>query len=84
MVEGLPSPPREYTHYYVSFEEEFAIPTNEKSIAEPSTTPPLSQFLRVPEIHVPTSLKIRSELLINYSQSQILTSTNHIEKLHSI
>ena len=68
MVGGISSPPREYTHYYVIFEKDYSSPISDKFIVEPSTIPPLSQFLRVPEIHVPTSLRIKSEPLINYSR----------------
>ena len=51
---------------------------------EPSTSQGISHFLRVPHIEVPMGHRIRSEPFIDYSQSQILTSADHVEKLEQI
>ena len=53
-------------------------------MAELNTPQPISHFLRVPQIHVSISYRIRSEPLINYNDSQILTSSEHVSKLQQI
>ena len=85
LEEGIPSPSRHYTHYYVSVEEDLSIPFLESTMAESnSATPQTSQFLRVPQIQTSFSSRVRSEPLIDYSHSQILTSTDHVGKLTQI
>ena len=82
--EGLPSPPKHYTHYYVSVEEEPTIPSTTCSLAEPNSTQPLSQFLKLPQIEVSMLTRGRVEPIIDYSHSQILTSNEHVGKLRRI
>ena len=82
--EGLPSPPRHCTHYYVSVEEEPTIPSTTCSLAVPDSAQPLSQFLKLPQIEMPMSTKGRAEPIIDYSHSQILTFNEHVGKLRRI
>ena len=51
---------------------------------EPSTLQPLNHFLKMPKLAVPMSFRIRSEPLIDYRHSQILTSSDHVNKLQHI
>ena len=84
LEEGIPTSPRYYTQYYVSMEEEPSTFSHQFSINEPSTSAGISHFLRVPHIEVPMGHRVRSEPFMDYSQSQILTSIDHEEKLQQI
>ena len=84
LEEGIPSPLRHYPHYYVSKEDESPIPPTDCNIVEVNLSQPSSQFMRLPHIQVPMASKVRSEPIIDYSHSQILTSTNHVDKLRKI
>ena len=82
--EGLLSPPRQHTQYFVSLEEASSSPCTRSILAEPDSSHPFNHFLRLPKISTPTSNRIRSESLVDYNHSQILTSTDHVEKLITI
>ena len=84
LEEGILSPLRHFTHYYVSFEDDSTIPPNESFVAESTTSQSCSQFLRLPEINVPRPSRIRVVSIINYNNSQVLTSNQHVEKLTRI
>ena len=85
LEEGIPSPSRYYTHYYVSLEEDLSISSLESTMAKSNLTQPqTSQFLRVPQIQTSFSSRVRSEPLIDYSHFQILTSIDHVGKLTQI
>ena len=84
LEEGIPTSLRYYTQYYINIEEEPSTFSHQFSMGEPSTSVGISHFLRVPHIEVPMGHRVRSEPFINYSQSQILTSANHVEKLEQI
>ena len=71
--------PRAHTHYYVSIGDESYFPSNESNRSDPIASPPIDQFLKVP---MPS--RVRSAPLINYSNSQVLTSSEHISKLQEI
>ena len=83
MEEDIPDPPTHYTHYYVSIEDECSY-LHESSIAELVSSQPCSQFLKLPQIQIPSSSRVTSEPIIDYSNSQILTSTAHVDKLNNI
>ena len=84
VLEGLPSPPRQHTQYFVSLEDDSSSPCPNSTIADPDSTQPISQFLRLPETRVSRSSRIKSESLVDYSHSQILTSNDHVGKLITI
>ena len=50
---------------------------------EPSTQKNISYFSKMPQ-EVVTTKKSRAKPLVDYSQSQILTSREHVEALHKI
>ena len=89
--EGLPSPPRYRTQYFVSMEDDSSIPSadssieaTESSMAEHVESQGLSQFLRLPQIKETRSSKVRSEPIVDYNNSQILTSNEHVDQLITI
>ena len=84
LEEGIPSLPRHYTHYYVIVGDEPSIPPRESTLVEPNLSQPLSQFLRLPQIEVPMFTRVRNEPIVDYSQSQVLTSNENVEKLRRI
>ena len=84
LEEGIPSPSRHYTYYYVSVEEEPTIPSTNCSLVELDSLEPLSQFLRLPQIEVPMSTRGKVESIIDYIHLQILTSNEYVEKLRRI
>ena len=83
MEEGISSPSPNSIHYYVnSMEDEDALHDDE-DVKKPSTQDNISRFLNLPqEVIIPR--KTRAKPLIDYSQSHILTSVEHVETLHSI
>ena len=69
MEQGLPSPSRVCTHYYVSMDDDVILSSNECIMVDPSTSRPISQFLRFPQIHISLSSRKRSEPLVDYRHS---------------
>ena len=84
MEEELSTSPKQQIHYYVRNEDEPNSPSNHSIMAKPTASQPISHFLRVLEIHVSISSRIRIQPLINYSDSQVLTSSEHVKKLQHI
>ena len=84
LEEGLPSPPRQYIQYFMSLEEDSSSPCSNSTIVDHDSAQPSSQFLRLPEIRGTRSSRIRSEPLVDYNHSQILTFNDHVEKLITI
>ena len=86
LVGCIPSPLRTYTHYYVDIEDakflhhnasnDFSTRTN-PSVSQPCASQPCTQFLRVRQIQMSKDLRPRSEPLIDYSHSQVLTFEAH-------
>ena len=68
IAKGIPSPPRNYTHYYMNMEDESTLPTMENTLPESTESRGIGQFLRIPQIEVPISARARIEPLIGYSQ----------------
>ena len=66
-------------HFYIEDEGEEVV----EGGVEPENTTEISQFLRLPQrmVQVP---KVGHEPLVNYSQSQILTSQQHIQNMEDI
>ena len=84
MEEGLPSPPSNPIHFYVDNEDVDDLQEEELGSQDPPPTQPnISTFLRLPQQDVPTHRSIL-EPLVDYSQSQILTSNDHVSTLESI
>ena len=81
--EGIPPPSPNATHYYVDSGEENGIGDDEDVAEDLSTHDNISNFFRMPQ-EVVTVKNPRLESLIDYSQSHILTSTNHVDILHII
>ena len=50
---------------------------------EPKNTPPISQFLRLPQ-RIMNAPRILHEPLVDYSKSQLLTSDDHIHSMQEI
>ena len=84
LEEGIPFPRRHYTHYYVSIEDECSYASHDCFTAKPIPSQSYNQFLRLPKIHIPISKRVKSEPIIDYNRSQILTFTSHVDKLHQI
>ena len=84
LEEGIPTSPRYYTQYYVSMEEEPMDFSHQFSMGEPSLFAGIGHFLRIPHIEVLMGHRVRSEPFIDYNQSQILTTVDHVEKLEQI
>ena len=81
MEEGISSPTRQCIYYYVNVKDESSIPSIDCTIVESNLSQPLGQFMRLRKIQVIMRFRIRSESIVDYSHSQILTSNNHAEKL---
>ena len=81
--EGIPSPPRHFTHYYVSIEDECSY-SSMTPLLNLFLSQSCSQFLRLRKIQIPISYRMKSESIIDYSTSQILTSSDHVDKLHQV
>ena len=93
LVEDIPNPPTTYTHYYVDIEEKGSLPYNDSddyitmagpSDSQPRVSQPCTQFLRMAQIQGCKESRLRSEPLIDYSHSQILTFEVHVQKLKTI
>ena len=84
MKECIPNPSTHYTYYFVSIEDECSYPSYDSSIAELVLSQPCSQFLKLHQIQIPISYRVRSEPIIDYSIFQILTSSDHVDRLHQI
>ena len=84
MEEGLPSPSSNPIHFYMDNENVDDLQEEELSSQDPPPTQPnISTFLRLPQQDVPTH-RSTLEPLVDYSQSQILTSNDHVSTLESI
>ena len=68
----------------MSVDDEIHVQPNDSPIFASNSAPPINQFLKFLEIHVPLLTRIRAEPLIDYRHSQILTSIVHVEKLTQI
>ena len=77
----LPSP--HATHYYVDSMQEDVLGDDEDEEENPSVHDNISNFLRMPQ-EVVTIKKARAEPFIDYSQNQIVTSTQYVDALHNI
>ena len=75
---------RHFIHYYVSIEDECSYSSHDSSTAELVSLQSCSQFLRVRKIQIPISCRVKSESIIDYSTSQILTSSHHVDKLYQV
>ena len=92
LVEGISSPLRHSTHYYVDIEEDSSPnrASNDNSnmvdsnALQPNVTQTSSHFFRLPIIQEPKDFRIKNEPLIDYSHLQILISQSHVEKLRII
>ena len=78
---ALPSP--HATYYYVNSVQEDVLGDDEDEEESPSLHDNIFNFLRMPQ-EVVTIKKSRAEPFIDYSQSQIVTSAQHVDTLHSI
>ena len=81
--EDIAPPSPNATHYYVDSVQEDVLGDDEDEEESPSTHDNISNFLRMPQ-EVVTIKKSRAEPFIDYSQSQIVTSAQHVDTLHSI
>ena len=79
MEEGLPPPPSNPTHFHVHNKDENDL-VEKVSQEKPPSHHNLSTFLRLPQ-EVDTRNRITCEPLVDYTQSQILTSDVHVETL---
>ena len=84
LEEGISSSLSYYTHYYVSIEDECSYFSYDSSIVEPIPLQPYNQFLRLLQIQMLSTYRVRSEPIIDYSSFQILTFIDHVDKLHQI
>ena len=84
MEEGIPPPSPNAIHYYVnSMQDPNSIGEDADVKLEPPTQENIFNFLRMFQ-KVVIIRKTRAEPLMDYSQSQILTSREHVESLHNI
>ena len=84
LEEGLPSPPSNPIHFYVDNEDVDDLQEEELGSQDPPPTQHnISTFLRLPQQDVPTH-RYTLEPLVDYSQSQILTSNDHVNTLETI
>ena len=85
MEEGLPPPPNSNpTYFYVYNEDVDDLQEEELGSQDPSPTPPnISIFLRLPQQN-PSRPRSTYKPLVDYFQSQILTSDLHVDTLQSI
>ena len=84
LEEGIPSPSRHYTNYYVSIEDESFVPSISCTMAKSNSLQSCSQFLRLPQIQETISTRMRSESIVDYSHSQFLTSNDNVQNLKII
>ena len=82
MEEGIPPPPSNPTHFFVDAEIEEGAEDVDLS-QDPPIVANISTFLRLPQ-QVNTRTKARFEPMVNYSQSQILTTNEHVQTLEAI
>ena len=68
-LEGILSPPKQQTQYFVSLEGDSSCPSIDSTMADPDSAHPFSQFLKLPEIRGTRSNRIRSESFVDYSNS---------------
>ena len=84
MEEGLPPTPTHAIHFYVDSLEahaEIDVPLEDDDIEERLESPTnITTFLRMPEVVV-SRPNTKAEPLVDYSQSQILTSDEHVDNL---
>ena len=84
MEKDIPFPSSNATHYYVDSMEDDDLQHGAKIEKEkPPTQENISNFLQLPQ-EVITTKRTRVEALVDYSQSHILTSNEHVDKLHTI
>ena len=87
MEEGLPPTPTHATHFYVDSLEahtEIDVGLEDDNIEERLESPTtITTFLRMPQVVVPRP-NTRAEPLVDYSQSQIITSDEHVDNFYSI
>ena len=88
MDKGLPQPPTNPSHFYVdSLDVEIELDVEgvqDEDIEVHMESPRnIATFLRMPQKEIPRATT-RVEPLIDYSQSQILTSDGHVDNLHTI
>ena len=91
LEEEFPTAQKGLIHYYESKEdveenkvEEDGLVPCESLEAKPSHTPHISQFLKIPRAKRTSRRANRIESLVEYSQSQLLTSDEHISNLESM
>ena len=68
----------------MSVEDESSIPSADCTIAEAILSQLLGQFMRLSQIQVPMTSRMRIEPIVDYSHLQILTSNNHVDHLRRI
>ena len=83
MGEDIVPPSQHATYYYVDSMQEDVFGDDKDEEENPSIHDNISNFLRMPQ-EVVTIKKARAEPFIDYSQSQILTSAQHVDALHNI
>ena len=85
MEEGLPPAPTHATHVdSLETHAEIDVGLRDDDIEERLESPTtITTFLRMPQVVV-SRLSTRIEPLVDYSQSQILTSDEHVDNLYSI
>ena len=83
MEEDISPPSPHATHYYMDSVQEDVFGDDEDEKESPSTHDNISNFLRMLQ-EVVTIKKSRTKPFIDYSQSQIVTSAQHVDTLHSI
>ena len=75
--------PEHVTHYFVEVEEDsFTEDVHHSHLQESANIPPIdiSEFLRLPQ-HVQRPPRVRTNPLVDYSKSHILTSDQHCETM---
>ena len=83
MEEGIPPPRPNPTHFFVEAETDDGAEDVDLSQEDPPTVSNISTFLRLLQ-EVTTRSRTRFELLVDYSQSQILTTNDHVQTLEAI
>ena len=78
MEDDLPQGAENARHFYIEEEEEGAIATEVS--AKPETPSTIGQFLKLPQ-RIIQAPRVLHEPLLDYSQSQILTSEQHIQSM---
>ena len=79
MEEDLPREEEGARHYFVEDEEEFGI----EDIVDSKNTPPISQFLKLPQ-RIVNAPRVLHEPLVDYSRGQLLTLDAHIHNMQEI